>query len=315
MTEPIVEPVVTPAAGGVVEPVVTPVVTPVVEPATPATPVTPTAFFGADGVLNKGWQGTLEEDLREDKSLLSFKSVGDLAKSFVNTKKMVGANVVAIPTDASTEGEWQEFHKAGGRPDTVADYNLGVPEGFPEEIKAQAFPDGRLDKWQERFFKGGVSKKAADAFIAEFAQDILADYKSMQQVEELAATELASGLATDWGAAYEQKKHLGNIAMNEAATSIVGGKPVINEEFKARLVQKAGNDPDIIRAFANLGEKFAEGKPPSFAAIPTPGDLQDQIDELRANPLLTKGTQPERMKLANKLKVLYELKNPEPVVT
>ena len=304
MDEPVVAPVVEP-----VIPVVEPVVAPVVEP------VVPPAFFGTDGVLNEGWQGTLEEDLREEKSLLSFKTVGDLAKSFVTTKKMVGANVVAIPTDASTEGEWQEFHKAGGRPETVADYNLKAPKGFPEEVLEKIFPKARLEAWQERLFKGGVSQKAADYFIAEFASDMVTDLQTMTQAKEAEKTELTSGLATDWGAAFEQKKHLGNIAMNEAATSMVGGQLVVNEEFKARLVQKAGNDPDIIRAFANLGEKFAEGKPPGFAAVPTPSVYQDQIDALMEDPLYTKGTQAQRMKIADKIMAIRKLMKPEPVTT
>ncbi len=279
------------------------------------TETTATAFFGTDGVLNDGWQGTLGEDIREEKSLLSFKSVGDLAKSFVNTKKMVGANVIPIPTDISTEGEWQEFHKAGGRPETVADYNLKAPDGFPETALEQVFPKARLEAWQERFFKGGVSKKAADFFIAEFANDMKTDLQTINQAKEAKMAELTSGLATDWGAAFEQKKHLGNIAMNEAASSMVNGQAVVNEEFKARLVEKAGNDPDIIRAFANLGEKFAEGKPPGFAAIPTPSDYQDQIDKLMEDPLYTKGTQAQRMKIANKIQELKKLQMPEPATT
>ena len=299
---------------------VEPVVTPVVEPVTPAVepvvaPVTPTEFFGTDGVLNEGWQGTLGEDIREEKSLLSFKNVGDLAKSFVNTKKMVGANVIPIPTDISTEGEWQEFHKAGGRPETVADYNLKVPEGFPEAALEQVFPKARLEAWQERFFKGGVSKKAADLFIAEFANDMIVDLQAKNQSQEAEMAELKNGLATDWGAAFEQKKHLGNIAMNEAASSKVNGQVVVNEEFKARLVQKAGNDPDIIRAFANLGEKFSEGKPPAFGAVPTPSDYQDQIDKLMEDPLYTKGTQAQRMKIADKIMALRKLQKPEPAIT
>lgn len=282
---------------------------------TAATETAAPAFFGTDGILLEGWQGTLGEDLREEKSLLSFKTVGDLAKSFVNTKKMVGANVIPIPTDISTEGEWQEYHKAGGRPDTVADYNLKAPDGFPEEALEKVFPKARLEVWQERFFKGGISKKAADSFIAEFANDMIIDLQAVNQSKEATATELKSGLATDWGAAFEQKKHLGNIAMNEAASSMVNGQLVVNEEFKARLIQKAGNDPDIIRAFANLGEKFAEGKPPSFAAIPTPSDLQNQIDKLMEDPLYTKGTQPQRLKIAEKIMAIRKIMKPEPVTT
>ena len=283
-----------------VEPVTEPVVAPVV--------ATDPVYFGTDGVLNEGWQGTLGEEIRDEKSLLSFKNVGDLAKSFVTTKKMVGKNVIAIPTDTSTEGEWQEYYKAGGRPETVADYNLAPPEGFPEEIKAKVFPEGRLEKWQERFFKGGVSKKAADVFIAEFTQDILADYQSIQQAKEIAMTELKSGLTTKWGAAYEQRKHFGNMAIEEGTTG--------DDALKERLLAKPWiNDPDFVEYSSNLGGKFSEGKPPGFDAIPTPSVYQEQIDALMADPLYTKGTQPQRMKIAEKIMAIRKLMKPEPATT
>ena len=290
------EPVVAPMA----EPVVVPVVEPVVAP------VEPTNFFGTDGVLNEGWRGTLEEELREDKSLMSFKTVGALAKSFVTTKKMVGQNVIAIPGDTSTEGEWQEYHKAGGRPETVADYNLKAPEGFPEDALEKVFPKARLEAWQERFFKGGVSQKAANQFIAEFANDMLTDIKAMQQAEETAKAELVSGLSTDWGAAFEQKKHLGNMAIVEGTAG--------DDEFKARLTSKFGDDPDFVRFAANLGGKFAEGKPPNFGNIPTPADYQTQIDTIRENPLYLAGTQEQRMKLANQELEIRKKMNPEKAV-
>ncbi len=295
MTEPVVTPVV--PAEKVVAPVVAPVIAPVAE----------TNFFGTDGVLNDGWRGTLEEELREDKSLLSFKTVGALAKSFVTTKKMVGQNVIAIPGETSTEGEWQEYHKAGGRPETVEDYDLKVPEGFPEDIASTIFPEDRITKWKERFFNGGVSQKAAKDFINDFAQDMLADYKLSEQAKVTQKEELVTGLTTDWGAAFEQKKHLGNMAIAEGTAG--------DDEFKVRLTSKFGDDPDFVRFAANLGGKFAEGKPPGFGAIPTPDDYQDQIDALMADSLYTKGTQQQRMKIANKIMALRKLQKPEPATT
>lgn len=297
MTEPVVAPVEPVAA--VVEPAVAaPVVAPVAE----------TVYFGADGALADGWQSTLPEGYREEKSLTTVKDAKVLAKMFVDTKRMVGKNVVAIPTDASEPGEWEQYHIAGGRPNTVEDYNLATPEGFPEEIAAQVFPEGRLGKWQERFFKGGVSKKAADAFIAEFANDMIADMQAITQSKELEATELVSGLATDWGAAFEQNKHFGNIAINE-------GTEGESEEFKARVVEKYGDDPDLTRLLANLGGKFSEGKPPGFGAIPTPNDLQDQIDTLMQDPLYINGDQKQRMKIANKIMAIRKQMKPEPANT
>lgn len=277
------------------------------ETQTTETQAAETNYFGNDGVLNDGWRGTLEEELREDKSLLSFKTVGDLAKSFVNTKRMVGKNVVAIPGETSTDGEWQEYHKAGGRPETVDDYDLKAPEGFPEELASQIFPEDRMAKWKDRFFKGGVSQKAAKDFINEFAQDMLIDAKVIEQNEETEKAELVSGLSTLWGAAFEQKKHLGNMAINEGTAG--------DDDFKIRVVEKFGNDPDFIRFAATLGGKFAEGKPPGFAAIPTPDVYQDQIETLMADPLYTKGTQAQRMKIAEKIMVIRKLQKPEPAKT
>lgn len=296
MAEPIIDPTPEPT------PMPEPSPTPAPEPAPDAT-----VYFGADGVLNEGWQSTLPEGYRDEKSLLTVKDTKVLAKMFVDTKRMVGKDTMAIPTDASTEGEWEAYHKAGGRPETVADYNLKAPEGFPDEIKAQVFPEGRIEKWQERFFKGGVSQKAADHFIAEFTQDILSDYKIAQQAKELAMEDLKSGLATDWGAAFEQNKHLGNMAITEGVEG--------DFDFQERLTQKFGNDPDFVRFTSNLGKKFAEGKPPSHTAIPTPSVYQEQIDALMADPLYTAGSQKQRMQIANKIMAIRELMKPEPVTT
>ena len=281
-----------------VEPVIA---EPPVEP--PIVPAEPTVYFGNDGTLAEGWQGTLDESLREEKSLSTFKTVGDLAKSFVSTKSMVGKNTMEIPTDASNEVVWDMYYKAGGKPETVADYNLKAPDGFPEEVMKQVFPKARLEAWQERFFKAGISKKAADQFIADFAQDILADLQSVKQVEEQQMSELKTGLSLEYGAAYDQKKHIGNMAIEEGAKGDL--------EFKTRLTDKFGNDPDFIRYSINLGEKFAEGKPPNFANIPTPADYQTQIDEIMANPLYMNGTTKERMKLAEQVMALRKKMKPE----
>ncbi len=282
----------------------TPVVEPpVVEPPVVPPVVAPAVHFNNDGTFGDGWQGTLEETLREDKSLATFKNVNDLAKSFVNTKSMVGKNTMEIPTDASSEATWDAFYKIGGKPETVADYNLKAPDDFPAEVLEQVFPKAKLEVWQERFFKTGISKKAADQFIADFAQDILADLKTVKQAEEMALSELTTGLSVDWGAAYDQKIHLGNMAIEEGTTG--------DAEFKARVVAKIQHDPDLTRFTANLGSKFAEGKPPNFGSIPTPSDYQTQIDEIRANPLYLNGTQAERMKLANQELELRKKMNPE----
>lgn len=287
----------------IVEPVAEPAVVPVTEPV-PA--VAATDFFGTDGVLNEGWRGTLADDLKEDKSLLSFKTVGDLAKSFVTTKKMVGANTVSILSDTSTESEIEAFRIAGGRPTTVADYDLKMPEGFPEDVAAQIFPEGEMDKWKERFFKIGASQKGANELVQEFAKDVLVAQQAAAAAKDAAKAELVGALATEFGAAFDQKMHLGDIAMED----FTGG----DAEMKERLAYMR-EDPNAIRMMIHFGGLLAEGKPPGFSAVPTPSDYQDQIDTLMEDPLYTKGTTKQRMKIANKIQELKKLQLPEPAIT
>ena len=287
-----------------VTPVTEPVATPGVEPV--ATP-TETNYFNSDGTFNEGWQSTLPEGYRDEASLKTVNDGKVLAKMFVDTKRMVGKNTIAIPDETSPKDEWSEYYRHGGRPDTVEDYGLAVPEGFPPEFAEKVFPADRIAKWQQRFFDGGVSKKAAMQFIAEFANDMLADIKSANQAEESQLAELTSGLSTDWGAAYDQNIHLGNMAIEEGTMG--------DAEFKARVVAKIQKDPDLTRFTSNLGGKFAEGKSPNYTNIPTPSDLQTQINEIEANPLYLNGTQKQRMELAAKVMEIRKKMNPEPAIT
>jgi hypothetical protein len=277
--------------------------TPVVE--TPVETPAPASYFNADGTLNEGWQSTLPEGYRDEPSLKTIKDGKLLAKMFVDTKRMVGKDKIAIPGEHSPKDEWDEYYRIGGRPDTVEDYKLAAPEGFPPELVERAFPADRMGKWQQRFYDGGVSKKAADQFIAEFANDILEDVRNSQIAEEQQMADLTGGLSRDWGSAYDQKIHLGNIAIEEGTAG--------NQEFKDRVVAKVQKDPDLTRLLANLGGKFSEGKSPEFTNIPTPSDIQTQIDELMANPILMdpKSLPAQRKPIMDKIMALRAKLHPE----
>lgn len=271
--------------------------TPVVDAPTPE-------LFGEDGNFTENWTHTLKnEALHDDPTLKTIRNMDALASVTVNTKSMVGKNTIAIPTDASTELEWEEYHKAGGRPETAADYNLTRPEDLPEEHWNQDYANGI----QDILFKFGGSERLAGALF-EFDNNFKATLRAQRiQDEELATTELKNGLYTEWGNAYEQRLHLGNIAIEQGVSKVVNDATVVDEELKARVIKKYGNDPDLIRVLSNLGSKFIEhGLADTSKLIPTPSDLQSQIDEIQANPLYLSGTQEQRMKLANQVMALRE---------
>ncbi|KKL29086.1 hypothetical protein LCGC14_2368710, partial [marine sediment metagenome] len=96
---------------------------PVVEPVV-APPVTdpPAVHFNSDGTFGDGWQTTLPEGYRDEKSLSTVKDAKVLARMFVDTKRMVGKDMMEIPTETSSEETWDAYHKIGGKPETVVDY-------------------------------------------------------------------------------------------------------------------------------------------------------------------------------------------------
>ena len=131
--------------------------------------------------------------------------------------------------------------------------------------------------------------------------------KEAEQQREFEFQALKDKLVNKWGNAYNQNVHLGEIAVDKAAKG--------DDEFKQRILDKVNADPDLIEMTANLGSLFAEHKIVETTKIPTPGDLQDQINEIMAKPEYTKGDQQTRMRLANRVMALREKMNQGKTIT
>lgn len=254
------------------------------------------SYIAPDGSFNEGWTEILDEEIRNEPSLKTHKNLKTLAKTFVNAQRMVGKNKIAIPNEKSTEGEWNEFYKALGRPETVEDYQFKRPDELPEEFWNDDFAKAA----KTLFHKIGLTKKQADALFNFNSANVMNTIKTQQQQEEMNMQQLQSELYNEWGGAYQQKIHLGNAAIEEGTTG--------NQELKDKIVQKYGNDPDFIRFASNLGSKFAEHKGPNFAAIPTPSDIQAQIDEAMQTDAYRNGLNPGHKAAVIKVNQLFEAK-------
>ncbi len=250
-------------------------------PADPGTPAAPVALADDKGVLREGWLETLDEDLREESYLKEAKDVQSLAKGTVHARRMVGKDKMVIPNEESGDEVWDAYHKIGGRPDTPQDYGFKRPDDFPEEHWNDEF----MAKAQEILHKHGGSKKLGDALLELNVESVKAALLAQNQKEEFDLQTLNDKLDADMGLARDQKMHLGNIAVNEA---VKGKDGVVDEEFKARLLAKVNADPDLIKMTCSLGAKFSEHGIIRDAGIPTPGDLQTQIDEQMAKPSYSK---------------------------
>ena len=238
------------------------------------------SMFGEDGNFSENWTHTLSDtSLHDNQTLKSAKTVEALATMTVSAQKMVGADKVAILNEASSEVEIDAWHKAGGRPDTAADYGFARPEALPEEHYNQELATAA----QELFHKLGISKKQADAIFEFNNNTVIAQLAKKVQDAELEVTTSKEGLYADWGNAYEQKKHDGDVAINK-------GTEGEKEGFKERFLNipladgtVLGNHPDFIRHNANLGKVYREANPAIATSIPTPTDIQTSIDNEMAS--------------------------------
>lgn len=129
-------------------------------------------------------------DLYDNKSLEGFKNgegydVAKLAKSYIDTKSMVGQKL-GIPTEDSTDEAKAEFYKAMGVPDDAAGYEFGLPEDLPEAMK-QAFSEEHAAKWAGIMKEHNVPKEVANELRNAFIDEAK---EQMEQVNQgIAATD------------------------------------------------------------------------------------------------------------------------------
>lgn len=253
----------------------TPPVAPEQPPATP--PTVPPSLIDADGKLVDNWQSHAPdayEELRDDKTLPRMKNFWEFARSHVNLRKQVPLEKTPIPNDKWGDEEWGEWHKAGGRPETAADYGIKRHEEIPEEAMSQQV----IDDYQELFHRIGLSAKQVAAISEHNTDLMIKQMKDMTQAEEDLNIKISDGLTKLWGLAYQQNVNRGNVAIDKDKD--VEGDPA----YKARLLDKVNKDPDLIRFASNMGFKFVEHKIIEDPGIPSPGDLQTQITEIQADP-------------------------------
>jgi len=153
------------------------------------------APLGGDGAKGGGEQpdmvlgggaGPLEglsEEYRNHKALRGFKSHDEIAKSLIETQKMVGENRLKLPGEDATAEELDSFYAALGRPENADDYQLDVPDNLPVGVE---FSDQDLQAFKGVFHELGLSQDQAQLAFARRNEMALAGLE--QQTAERAET-------------------------------------------------------------------------------------------------------------------------------
>ena len=190
------------------------------------------------------WRDTLPEDLKADASLATFKDVPSLAKSYVETKKLVGQKALTVPGPNAPAEEVAAFRAALGVPPSPAEYKVKAhemmahpswnPEAQAEFVKgahANGFTPAQLD-WVVGWYGDFVGKSAKDNARLE--------------------TEAKVELRNEWGANYDTYMGAANRGLTRMEKALGMDEGTLVEATK-------GADPAAIaRLFQHIESTFVE---------------------------------------------------------
>ena len=216
---------------------------------------------------NVDWRTTLPDDIAGDKSLENIKDVGSLAKSYIHAQKLVGADKIPVPNKYATEKDWDEVYKRLGRPETADGYKFDVKDVNQDGLKSFA----------TQAHKMGLLPHQANEMVKWYQENVNAENSAKDQVAETARTEATANLKKEFGLAFDQKLKAASSLAKQYVDASVLDAPMADGS-------KLGDNPAIIKAFANLAEKMGEDQfvNSSGPVFMTPKQIDKQIGDLTA---------------------------------
>jgi hypothetical protein len=231
----------------------------------------------------EAWLEALPDDLKNEPTLASFKDVPALARSLVETKKMVGSSIRPPGPDATADqrkeyiakvlatapelmitGDEEAMLKALGRPEKIEDYT--VDEAVAKSIDLEAA--------RAQAQKAGLTRKQFQALAAQTAE---------ARAAAVAAFEAEHGtLKQEWGVAHADRVLAAAVVArkmgksDEAVAAIAAGKvpaSVLRDLYQTSKL--AGVETKEISL-----ERANGGGPPRL----DPSEAKAQIAEIQGNP-------------------------------
>ncbi len=222
------------------------------------------------------WHAALPDDLKAEKSLADYKGkdwaeVGPvLAKSLVETKRLVGTKGITPPKDDAPAEEWGAFYAKLGRPEKPEAYTIARPTDLPEGM---TWSDTAEQGFRALAHSIGLTQKQAGPLL-DFYQKIrlqeLDGYTvATTEARKAASAELEKAWGPKTGPTWQRKYALAGQAVN----AIKATNPKAAETFMSRL----GDDPDVMNAMAELGERLLEAGEISVGQL-VAGETVEDID-------------------------------------
>jgi hypothetical protein len=187
---------------------------------------------------------SIPEDLRTEPAFNDINNVQDLARSYYNAQRMVGADKIAVPGPNADSTDWSAVYNKLGRPETAADYEFKGGED-PGSISTS----DQLTQFKEKAYEEGLSKKQAENIFDWYNKASVDAHSSIEKSLTERKTFAEEQLHKEYGNAYDERVTLAQRVVQE-----YGGDDGLQLLEDTGL----GNDPRVVKMFAKIGMDLSE---------------------------------------------------------
>lgn len=224
----------------------------------------------ASGGSGNEFLNMIPEELREHPSISPIKDVENLARSYVNAQRLIGADKIAVPVNPTDE-DLDRIYDRLGRPETPKDYSFDVDGSVITEELATDYADVA--------HKLRLTPDQAKGVLDYYRSSVEQSGEQSLELAEAAKEQTVESLRSEWGRAFDQKVEAAAKTAQEFADP---------EMFNITLADgsKLGDNAEFIKAFAKIAD-FRQSVTSedtvaemSQSNVMTPATAQAEIDAI-----------------------------------
>ncbi len=201
------------------------------------------AGAGAPPVLSFD-QKLMPEDIRGEASLATFKTIPELAKSYVNAQKLIGTKRLPTPEATWDDKQWDAFYSQAGRPETPDKYDF---KGI-KTIGDLPIDQDKVKPTSEFFHKLGLNPRQARGLLEYYGNLVGTATASEKAKHAEAITTGTTALQNEWGDKFEPNLNIAKSVIKKFGPEIV---PFLEESG-------LGNHPAMVKMLHSIGTAMLE---------------------------------------------------------
>ena len=263
-----------------------------------AQPILSSTEQPTEPVSGKTWKEAISEEYRSNPNIEKFTELDALAKSYINAVSMIGTDKIPLPGKTATDEQWNEVYNKLGRPESADKYTL--------ELKTDVAPvdENVIKGFAQNAHKLGLNNKQAQGILEFYKQTLEGSAKEMSVNMESAQAEATNTLRSEWGKSYyENLRKASSVAQTYLEPELL--------DTQLRDGSRLGDNPKIIKAFANIANLLSEDKIIGTEAdnVLQGREIEKEIEELTSDKqgAYWNKMHPNHTKVVNQVLALREI--------